>query len=143
MAKTIKEVLGQQQRPIISVTTDATVRFALEIMATQHIGALPVMDNGKLVGIFSERDYARHGELKGRTCDNTTMRQIMTAPVISIHPETKIDECMQIMTDKRIRHLPVVQESRVIGMISIGDVVREMIDEQKQLIAQLEAYIHG
>lgn len=143
MAKTIKEVLGQQQRPIISVTTDATVRFALDIMATQHIGALPVIDNGKLVGIFSERDYARQGELKGRTCDNTVMRQIMTSPVISISPETKIDECMQIMTDKRIRHLPVVRDDRVIGMISIGDVVREMIQEQKQLIAQLEAYIHG
>lgn len=143
MAKTIKEVLAQQQRPIISVTTDATVRFALDIMATQHIGALPVIDNGKLVGIFSERDYARQGELKGRTCDNTVVRQIMTSPVISISPEAKIDECMQIMTDKRIRHLPVVREDRVIGMISIGDVVREMIEEQKQLIAQLEAYIHG
>ena len=143
MAKTIREVLAQQQRPIISVTTDATVRYALEIMATQRIGALPVIDNGKLVGIFSERDYARQGELRGRTCDNTVMRQIMTSPVISIQPEAKIDECMQIMTDKRIRHLPVVREDRVVGMISIGDVVREMIDEQKQLIAQLEAYIHG
>lgn len=143
MAKTIKEVLGQQQRPIISVTTDATVRSALEIMATQRIGALPVIDDGRLVGIFSERDYARQGELKGRTCDNTVMRQIMTSPVISISPQTKIDECMQIMTDKRIRHLPVVSEQRVVGMISIGDVVREMIEEQKQLIAQLEAYIHG
>ncbi|MBU3725826.1 MAG: CBS domain-containing protein [Burkholderiaceae bacterium] len=143
MAKTIKEVLAQHQRPIISVTTDATVRFALGIMATQHIGALPVIDDGKLVGIFSERDYARHGELKGRTCDNTVMRQIMTSPVISINPEVKVDECMQIMTDKRIRHLPVVREDRVIGMISIGDVVKEMIDEQKQLISQLETYIHG
>ncbi|NBO82151.1 MAG: CBS domain-containing protein [Betaproteobacteria bacterium] len=118
MAKTITQVLALQNRPVISVTTDATVRFALEMMASHHIGALPVIDAGRLVGIFSERDYARQGELK-------------------------IDACMQIMTDKRIRHLPVVKEDRVIGMISIGDVVREMIDEQKQLISQLEAYIHG
>ena len=143
MAKTIKEVLGQQQRPIISVTTDATVRSALEIMATQRIGALPVIDDGRLVGIFSERDYARQGELKGRTCDNTVMRQIMTSPVISISPQTKIDECMQIMTDKRIRHLPVVDEQRVVGMISIGDMVKETISSQRFLIEQLERYISG
>jgi CBS domain-containing protein len=143
MAKTITQVLALQNRPVISVTTDATVRFALEMMASHHIGALPVIDAGRLVGIFSERDYARQGELKGRSCDDTHVRQMMTAPVISISPETQIDACMQIMTDKRIRHLPVVKEDRVIGMISIGDVVREMIDEQKQLISQLEAYIHG
>ncbi len=143
MAKTIAQVLSHQNRPIISVTTDSTVRYALETMASHHIGALPVIDDGRLVGIFSERDYARQGELKGRSCDDTHVRQIMTAPVISIGPEIQIDACMQIMTDKRIRHLPVVKEERVIGMISIGDVVREMIEEQKQLISQLEAYIHG
>jgi CBS domain-containing protein len=112
-------------------------------MALHHIGALPVIENEKLLGIFSERDYARQGELKGRSCDNTQVRQIMTSPVISIDSETKIDECMQIMTDRRIRHLPVVKNERVIGMISIGDVVREMIEEQKELISQLQAYIHG
>ena len=143
MAKTIRQILALNNRPIISVTTDATVRFALEIMAGQHIGALPVIDNDQLVGIFSERDYARQGELKGRTCENTIVRQIMTSPVIAINPETTLEECMQIMTDRRIRHLPVVANDRVIGMISIGDVVREMLEEQKQLIAQLEAYIHG
>lgn len=143
MAKTIREVLAANPRAVVSVTADATVRYALELMASQHIGALPVIDGNALAGIFSERDYARHGELKGRTCDDTRVRQIMVSPVISIGMEAKIDECMQIMTDRRIRHLPVLLDQRLMGMISIGDVVREMIDEQKQLITQLEAYIHG
>jgi CBS domain-containing protein len=143
MAKTVGEILKVGDRPIVSITADVTVRFALESMALHHIGALPVIENEKLLGIFSERDYARQGELKGRSCDNTQVRQIMTSPVISIDSETKIDECMQIMTDRRIRHLPVVKNERVIGMISIGDVVREMIEEQKELISQLQAYIHG
>lgn len=143
MAKTVKETLAQHQREVVHVGSDATVRRALGIMAQHRIGAVPVIDEGRLMGIFSERDYARQGELLGRTCDNTVMREIMTSPVISVGTETGIDECMQTMTNQRVRHLPVVEAGRVIGMISIGDVVREMIEEQKQLIAQLEAYIHG
>jgi len=143
MAKTVGEILKASNRPVVSVTAEVTVRSALEAMAHHHIGALPIVENEILLGIFSERDYARQGELKGRSCDNTQVRQVMTSPVISISPETKIDECMQIMTDRRIRHLPVVEGTNVLGMISIGDVVREMIEEQKELIAQLQAYIHG
>ena len=141
--QTIKTFLERSPRSLHTVQNNQTVWEALHIMATNNIGALPVLSGESMVGIFSERDYARRVELKGKqTCD-TLIQDVMTSEFITVSPEQKMDECMQIMTDRRIRHLPVVKDERVLGMISIGDVVREMIEEQKELISQLQAYIHG
>ena len=116
---------------------------SLEIMAQHNIGALLVLDGSVLAGIFSERDYARKVTLKGKNSSELKVSEIMTAKVISIDTRHTIDQCMQIMTDNHIRHLPIMQGQTVIGLISIGDVVREMIAYQKSMIDQLQSYITG
>lgn len=141
--QTIKAFLEKTPRPLFSVHADQTVWDALNILATNNIGALPVMENDQMVGIFSERDYARRVELQGRRTQETPVRAVMTAQFITVTPEQKMDECMQIMTDKRVRHLPVMQADQLIGLVSIGDVLFVMISEQKQLIEQLQTYISG
>ena len=141
--KTMGLFLAEGQRLVYSIRPDATVREALELMAQKNIGALLVMDGPALAGIFSERDYARKVVLQGRSSNDALVQDIMTAQVITVQAAQKIDECMQIMTDKHVRHLPILEGQRVIGLISIGDVVREMMAHQKTIIEQLHSYIAG
>ena len=141
--KTISQFLEQSKRPVYSVAPSATVREALEIMAQHNIGALLVIDGQTLEGIFSERDYARKVVLKGKSSSDAKVSEIMTSKVITINTKHTIDQCMQIMTDNHIRHLPIVNDENVMGLISIGDVVREMIAYQKSIIEQLQSYIAG
>ena len=141
--KTISQFLDQSKGPIHSVGPGATVRQALEIMAQHNIGALLVLDGQSLAGIFSERDYARKVALKGKSSSDALVQDIMTTKVITIDTRHTIDQCMQIMTDNHIRHLPIVNGHIVLGLISIGDVVHEMIAYQKSMIEQLQSYIAG
>ena len=141
--KTISQFLDQSKRPIYSVVPNATVREALVLMAQHNIGAVLVLEGQTLAGIFSERDYARKVALKGKSSNETKVSDVMTAKVITIDTKHSIDQCMQIMTDNHIRHLPIVDELQVMGLISIGDVVQEMIAYQKSMIEQLQRYISG
>jgi len=141
--QTIKTFLERSPKSLHTVQNNQTVWEALDIMATNNIGALPVLSGERMVGIFSERDYARRVELKGKQTRETLIQDVMTAEFITVSPEQKMDECMQIMTDMRIRHLPVMNDNKVIGMVSIGDVLFVMITEQRHLINQLHTYISG
>jgi CBS domain-containing protein len=140
MAK-VKDILALKGQSVWSVTPDSSVYDAMKLMAEKGIGALMVIDGEKLVGILSERDYARKVILQGRGSRTTQVREIMTTHVLYAQPEQNIEECMALMTDKRVRHLPVYEESRLIGVISIGDLVKSIITEQKFIIEQLERYI--
>ena len=139
---TVAHLLGQKPKGIHSVAPDAPVLEAIRLMAEHSIGALLVMQGDKLAGIVSERDYARKVILKGRSAGDTPVSQIMSADVITVEPGFGAQQCMQIMTDRRVRHLPVVEGGRVVGMLSIGDLVRSVLAEQAQTIEQLEQYIH-
>jgi CBS domain-containing protein len=130
-------------RPVLAIHPDDPVLEAIEIMAEHSVGALLVMRDEELVGILSERDYARKVVLLGRSSSDTPAWQIMSAPVLSVSPKDSIDVCMRVMTDKRIRHLPVVENGKVLGVLSIGDLVKAIIDDQRKTIEQLEAYIHS
>jgi CBS domain-containing protein len=141
--KTVRDILEVKGHNVWRVPLEATVFDALRLMAEKEIGALVVVDGPTPTGIISERDYARKVVLLGRTSPNTLVNEIMTSPVVFTHPDQPIEECMAIMTDKRIRHLPVMQESKLIGIISIGDLVKTIIAEQKFTIEQLERYIAG
>lgn len=140
--KNAGEILAAKGHPLLSVRPDATVFEALVMMADKNVGALVVIEGEKLAGIFSERDYARKIILLGKASKETLVREIMTDRVLCVSPGQSIEECMALMTEKRIRHLPVLDHKRVVGVISIGDVVKEVISEQKFIIAQLESYIH-
>jgi CBS domain-containing protein len=139
----VHQVLARKANRILSVPPDATVFDALTLMAEHDIGSLVVLDGGHLVGLFAERDYARQVVLVGKTSRETRVREIMTTKVMCVGPDQTIDECMTLMTEKRVRHLPVLDHKKVVGMISIGDVVKEVIVEQQQLIDELEHYIHS
>ena len=139
--KNIEQFLTQHVRHIYSVSPQSTVRQALELMADKNIGALLVLEEKQLVGMFSERDYARKVVLKGKSSVHTLVREIMTTEVICIKVSQTFTECMQTMTDHHIRHLPVMNEQIVIGLISIGDVVKEVLEEQTRTIEQLKSYI--
>jgi CBS domain-containing protein len=140
--KTLKHLLGENPRAPLAVSPDDSVFSALELMAKHDIGALMVMRDGQLAGIFSERDYARKVILLGKSSKETQVREIMTEKVLYANPEQTTDQAMALMTDKHIRHLPVLDaDKRVIGMVSIGDLVKETISEQAFLIKQLEQYI--
>ena len=141
---TVGQILRKKGHDIWSVDPDTTVYEALQMMADKNVGALVVLDNGELVGIFSERDYARKIVLQGKTSRQTAVREIMTSRVNCVHPEQTTDECMALMTAKHIRHLPVLDEDeRLVGVISIGDVVKAIISDQEFVIEQLENYIKG
>ncbi len=140
---TVMQLLVQKPRAIYSVTPDAPVLEAIRLMAEHSIGALLVMRGERLEGIVSERDYARKVILMGRSSSDTPVSQIMTASVITVEPGFSAQQCMQLMTDRRVRHLPVVAGGRVLGMLSIGDLVRAVLAEQAQTIEQLEHYIHS
>lgn len=141
--KTVRDILEVKGHNVWRVPLEATVFDALRLMAEKEIGALVVVDGPTPAGIITERDYARKVVLLGRTSPNTLVNEIMTSPVVFTHPDQPIEECMAIMTDKRIRHLPVMQEGKLIGIISIGDLVKTIIAEQKFTIEQLERYIAG
>ncbi len=141
--KTIHQVLGSKTLSLVSITPDTLVYDALVSMADKHIGALLVLEGDHLAGIFSERDYAREVELRGKTAKNTLIRDVMTANVITVSPKQTVEECMSLMSGKRIRHLPVIEDSKVTGILSIGDLVKETIAEQEAMIKQLESYIQG
>jgi CBS domain-containing protein len=141
--KTIHQVLGSKALSLVSITPDTLVYDALVIMAEKHIGALLVLEGDHLAGIFSERDYAREVELKGKTSKNTLIKDVMTINVITVSPKQTVEECMSLMSGKRIRHLPVIEDGKVTGILSIGDLVKETIAEQEAMIKQLESYIQG
>jgi CBS domain-containing protein len=137
---TVRELLAKKGGEVWSVSPDATVYQALQLMADRNIGAVLVMDGRDLLGILSERDYARQVILKGKASRDTPVREIMTTRVVCVAPERTIEDCMALMTDKRIRHLPVLADG-VVGVLSIGDVVKAVISEKQFLIEQLESYI--
>ncbi len=139
--KTVKEILDSKGYEVLSVTPDDSVYDALNLMAAKDVGALVVLDDGKVRGLFSERDYARKITLKGRSSPDTKVGEVMTKRVICTQLSRTAEECMALMTDKRVRHLPVVEDKQTIGLISIGDLVKAIISHQKFIIEQLETYI--
>ncbi len=141
--KTVRDILEVKGRMVWSVDLGSTVFEALSLMAEKEIGALVVLDEARVAGIISERDYARKVILHGRASPTTRVEEIMTSHVAYTHLDQSIEECMAIMTDKRIRHLPVLQDGKLIGIISIGDLVKAIIADQKFMIEQLERYITG
>lgn len=141
--KTVRELLRAKGYDIWSVAPDDSVYDALKLMADKNVGAVLVTKAGNLVGILSERDYARKVILKGRTAKDTPVREIMTEKVVYVRPDQTSDECMALMTNKRVRHLPVIENDQLIGIISIGDVVKAIMSHQEFMIEQLENYITG
>ena len=141
--RTVRQLLESKPAEIIAISPDAPVIDAIRLMAERRVGALVVMEGARLAGILSERDYARKIVLQGRSSRDTPVRDIMTAEVITVRPEDSSDHCMQVVTNKRIRHLPVMQGGDVVGVLSIGDLVRAVIEEQKQELDQLQRYIAG
>ena len=141
--RTVRQLLDGKKPGVVTVDASEPVRTAIQLMADHYIGALPVLEGGKLAGIVSERDYARKVVLMGRKSTETSVGTIMSAPVVVVGPQVTVSECMMLMTEKRIRHLPVVEEGTLIGVISIGDCVKAVIDEQRHEIEDLRRYIAG
>ncbi|HTL22315.1 MAG TPA: CBS domain-containing protein [Steroidobacteraceae bacterium] len=139
----VRQLLDRKGREVFSIDPGAAVLDAVRMMADRHVGALLVMQGDNLTGIISERDYARKVILLGRSSADTPVRDIMSAPVLTVQPETTVEKCMQIMTEQRVRHLPVAEGGRIVGMVSIGDLVKAVIAEQQQQIELLESYIHS
>jgi CBS domain-containing protein len=139
----ISAILNQKGRDIFTVSPDATVFDAVSLLADKNVGALLVMDGERLVGMLSERDYTRKVMLRGKRSRETTVAEIMSTDLKVVHPREGVQECLRLMTDKRIRHLPVLDGEKVMGLISIGDLVKWVISCQSAAIAHLENYIHG
>ncbi len=139
----VNELLKNKGKEVWSLTPDSRVFDALEIMADKNIGAMPVLESEKIVGMFSERDYARKVILKGKASKDTHVEEIMSTKIHIVNPEQSIEECMALMTENRIRHLPVLDNGNLVGLISIGDVVKAIISEQEFMMGQLENYITG
>jgi CBS domain-containing protein len=140
---TVKHVLDQKGHHVHFIHPDASVFDALKMMAENNIGSLVVLEDGKLVGVITERHYAREIILKGRTSPATLVRDIMSTKVIYARPDQSVEECMAVMTARTVRHLPVLEGGRLVGIVSIGDMVKSVIDDQKFIIEQLEHFIHG
>jgi CBS domain-containing protein len=143
MPEPVRIILGRKSSAIWGVTPQATVFEAIALMAEKSIGAVLVLADDELVGIVSERDYARKVVLRGRNSRDTAVSEIMSSPVFTIHPELRTDECMRLVTEKRIRHLPVTEQGRLVGIVTIGDLVKSIISEQAETIVQLTSYIEG
>ena len=141
--KTVTFLLRAKGNEVLTVSPDTPVFEALGVMAEKNVGAVLVVEGERLVGIFSERDYARKVILKGKSSKETPVREIMSSTVLYVTPERTIEECMVLMTEKRVRHLPVLEGDRLVGVISIGDIVKEVIAEQEFIIEQLQNYITG
>jgi CBS domain-containing protein len=141
--RTVRQLLEGKKPGVVTIDSSEPVRAAIQLMAEHFIGALPVVEGGRLAGIVSERDYARKVVLMGRKSTETTVATIMAAPVFHVGPAQTVTECMQLMTDKRIRHLPVLDGGELVGIISIGDCVKAVIEEQKHEIEDLRRYIAG
>ena len=141
--RTLRRVLEAKGHAVYSTTPDTLVFDALREMADRDVGALIVMADSKVVGIFSERDYARKIILVGKSSRETPVRDVMTSRVVYARPDLTLEECLALMTDKRIRHLPVMKDEEVVGVVSIGDLVKGIIDEQRFIISQLESYVSG
>ncbi len=139
--KSVGDILESKGHEIIAVAPSATVFETLELMDEREIGAVVVMTADKTVGLFTERDYARQVILKGKASKDTPVREVMTSRVVYVRPEQTIDDCMALMTDKRVRHLPVIDGDRLCGLVSIGDVVKAIISDKQFIIEQLENYI--
>lgn len=139
----VRQILQKKGSQVWSISPDDTVYNALKLMAEKNLGALLVIDNEQLVGIMSERDYARKVRLMGKSSKEAPVKEIMTSDVLYIHPDRTVEECMEIMSEKHIRHLPVIEDGNLVGVISIGDVVTSVIAEKEYTIKQLENYIHG
>ena len=139
--RTVRQLLESKAPEVFAIGPDQPVLDAIRLMADKRIGALLVMQGGRMVGIVSERDYARKIVLQGRSSHDTPVRDIMTAQVVTVRLDDSIDHCMQLVTDKRIRHLPVLERDAVLGVVSIGDLVRAVIEDQQVEIAQLQRYI--
>jgi CBS domain-containing protein len=137
------QILERKGDRVVSVGREAPVLEAIRLMAEHHIGAVLVIDDGQLLGIASERDYARKVVLQGRSSSDTPVHAIMSAPVVCVGPQDTVADCMAIMTERHIRHLPVIDGGRLAGILSIGDLVKELIEEQKQEISYLQQYIAG
>ncbi len=141
--KKVNDILKVKGHEIWSIAPDASVYDAIHLMTDKKVGALTVIEDSKLVGMISETDYTRNVILKGRSSHNTSVKEIMTTQVLYVQPEQDIEDCMVLMTEKRTRHLPVLDEGKLTGLISIGDVVKSIIGEQQFTIEQLERYITG
>ncbi len=139
----VGDLLRAKESAVWHTTPDTTVYEGLELMARKNVGALLVVESGRLVGIFSERDYARKIVLKGKFSRETPIREVMTEKLITVDPEETVERCMELMTEMHIRHLPVLEDGDLVGVISIGDVVKSLIAEQKATIKHLENYITG
>ena len=139
----VRQLLGKKGYDVWSITPDVSVYDALLLLAEKNVGALLVLEDGELAGIVSERDYARKVILHGKASMKTPVREIMTAAVIVVSPQSTVEDAMALMTEKRVRHLPVVEENEIIGVISIGDLVESIIANQEFMINQLESYISG
>ncbi len=139
----LAQLLGAKGHQVFSLAPGASVLDAVRQMAERHIGALLVIEEGRLVGIVSERDYARKVVLSGRSSSTTAVREIMSSPVVTIAPEQTVEDAMRLMTSRRIRHLPVVRGTELVGVVSIGDLVKSVIEEQRHTIDDLRSYIQG
>jgi len=141
--KSLTQLLAAKGSQVYSIGPNAKVIEALQLMAQKDVGALAVMEGGRLMGMISERDYARKVILHGKSSQDVPVREIMTADVVTISPNETIEQCMALVTQRRIRHLPVCENEKLIGLVSIGDLVKEVIADQEQTIKQLESYIHS
>jgi CBS domain-containing protein len=141
--RSVKDILQEKGTQVYAISPDAKVYEALQLMADKNVGALMVMEGDRAVGLISERDYARKIVLKGKFSKDVPVHEIMTADIVRIGPDRNVENCMELMTDKRVRHLPVFDNDRLIGIISIGDIVKAIIEHKEEIIKQLEGYIKG
>ena len=141
--RSVKNILQEKGTQVYAISPDAKVYEALQLMADKNVGALMVMEGDTAVGLISERDYARKIVLKGKFSKDVPVHEIMTADIVRIGPDRDVENCMELMTDKRVRHLPVFENDRLIGIISIGDIVKAIIEHKEEIIEQLESYIKG